>query len=50
MKLKKIKIFTYLQYDSPLGFETQEAPFLHGFGEHDTRPTEKKKQENIKII
>lgn len=32
------KIVTYLQYDSPFGFDTQTPSFLHGDGAHDVNP------------
>lgn len=32
---------TYLQKESPLGFETQIPPFLHGLGEQETKPRKK---------
>lgn len=39
-------MFTYLQYDSPFGFEIQFPPFLHGDGAHEVNP-EKKNKINI---
>lgn len=38
---------TYLQYDSPLGFETQWPPFLQGDGAHDINPRIRKKNQNL---
>lgn len=33
---------TYLQYDSPLGFDMQDPPCRHGDGEHDINPENSK--------
>lgn len=38
MVLEKNCVSTYLQKESPLGLETQMPPFLHGLGEHETKP------------
>lgn len=37
---------TYLQKYSPLGVDRQVPPFLHGEGEHETKPEE---EENITL-
>lgn len=39
---------TYLQYDSPFGFDMQWPPFLHGDGEHDVNPVLKMRGEREK--
>ena len=36
----------YLQYVSPRWFEMHEAPFLHGFGEQETKPEIEKEKRN----
>lgn len=37
-KIAAVCLCTYLQYESPFGFDMHWPPFLHGDGAHDVNP------------
>lgn len=41
---------TYLQYDSPFGFDMHWPPFLHGDGAHDVNPAMKNLEKLVNLI